>query len=294
MLHIGRSLFCRVTFILLTLFLADYFKERKSCKSAIFGLRGIEPWAFFDQIYVIQGNWTGAARKEALENELQKVGLDSPRRLQAWPGMFDSNSGHRGAWYAHQSLLGNPRTGRDCVLVFEDDVKFTTQFVRNRRQILRNIIKFLSATSRWDIFYLGSNPVQMQRLESMENVVRLHSWALFAYIISDSGRALFAKRQFPRATGGTIDGISHDSKYAFGVYPSVAIHPSGTYSDTLGGRRSANLSMVWRCNEELLFEYASNPIKCHPRMSEISNFGDVNPKWYETRNKTYEPLMVCH
>jgi hypothetical protein len=62
----------------------------------------------------------------------------------------------------------------------------------------------------------------------------------------------------------------------------------------LGSRRSFNLSVMWSRNEELLFEYASDPRKCWPRVAEISNFGAINPDWYATRKKAYEPLMICH
>ena len=294
MSQIGWSPVCHIVLVAFTLYLEDYCNKPKSCICSTIGLSGLHPWDCFDQKCVSAGNWTAIARKKALEIELHKVGLTSHRKPKIWQGTLDLKNGHRGAWRAHQSLITNPEIASDCMLVFEDDAKFTPEFVRNRRQILRKTIKFMSGTSPWDIFFLGSNPVQMQRLENIENVVRLHSWALFAYVVSDTGRALFANRTFPRATGGTIDGISHDSNFAFGVYPSVAIHPSGVYSDTLGSRRSFNLSMMWSRNEELLFEYASDPKKCWPRMAEISNFGAIYSEWYATRKKIYDPLMICH
>ncbi len=140
MSQIGWSPVCHIVLVAFTLYLEDYCNKPKSCICSTIGLSGLHPWDCFDQKCVSAGNWTAIARKKALEIELHKVGLTSHRKPKIWQGTLNLQSGHRGEWRAQQYLTTNPEIASDCILVFEDDAKFTPEFVRNRRQILRKTI----------------------------------------------------------------------------------------------------------------------------------------------------------
>ena len=248
---------------------------------------------YFDQIYIISGNWTTIARQEHWKREMESVGITLDK-IQVWQGVLDPVNGHRGAWLAHNSLIKRALAlKQDCVLIFEDDVEFTTYFRRNARSLSRSVLKFLGNADSWEIFFLGSNSVEMQAVSGSGVFVRLHSWALLAYVLSSKGMSLF-HHDYPNAFGRTIDGISFSSNYAFGIFPSVAVHPSGSYSDTDKRKRETDLQTRWSYNEEILHTYAVDPKKCWPTVAKLENFGNIDKRWYKSKNVSLQPVVTCH
>ena len=272
------------------------FKRNKICgKEATLGLRGLKFWDYFDDIYVISGDWASNKKRAKLNHEAESVHLSG--RFKIWPGVKNMKSGHEGAWQAHQTLIRNAKSrGKDCVLIFEDDVLFSEAFKKNAPRALRRILTFLGSSVGWEIFFFGSNVFEMQAIEDRQDIVRVQSWALLAYVLNQNGMALFENASYPHANGGTIDGISRDSHSSYMVYPAIAEHPSGVFSDTTGSRRGNNLRSVWKYHAEILYSYATDPKKCWPRTAQLTNFGDVlDPLWETKRpqNLRSQPVLTC-
>ena len=276
-------LFCSIVF------LAFLKKDNSTCRTATFYLRGTDPWAYMSGIYVISGNWTSMDRKQRWKKQMAKVGLQD--RIEVWPGIRTPLNGHHGAWLAHQSLLSNALEKKlFCITVFEDDVIFTNNFVKHRKRILRETLRFIS-TKDTDILYLGGNIQSLQLVPQEEHFVRVHAWALLAYIIYEDGMRFFMNRTFPNVMGGTIDGISYSLKNAYSVFPSVCVHPSNVTSDTTGTRRNSELTKNWDFQEKLLHKYASEV--CHSKMASIKNFGAIDFRWKLHKDLWQEPVVTC-
>jgi len=173
-------------------------KRNKICgKEATLGLRGLNFWDYFDDIYVISGDWVSNKKRAKLNREAESVRLSG--RFKIWPGVRNKKSGHEGAWHAHQALIRNAKSrGKDCVLIFEDDVLFSEAFKKDTAHTLRRVLTFLGSSVSWEIFFFGSNVVKMQAIEDRQDIVRVQSWALLAYVLNQNGMALFVCVYYPK------------------------------------------------------------------------------------------------
>jgi hypothetical protein len=294
--YLPARLFVYLSVLLAVIFSIIRLKRNKMCgKEVTLGLRGLNFWDYFDGIYIISGDWVSNKKHADLYHEVDSVGLNG--RFNIWPGVRNKKSGHEGAWHAHQTLISHAKLrGQECVLIFEDDVIFSEAFKKSTAQSLRRILKFLGSSVSWEIFFFGSNVVEMQAIEDRQDIVRVQSWALLAYVLNQNGMALFENVSYPQANGGTIDGISRDSRLSFMVYPAIAEHPSSVVSDTTGVQRANNLRAIWRYHAEILYSYATDPKKCWPRTAHLTNFYDVVDPFWETKrpqNLRSKPLMTC-
>ena len=133
----------------------------------------------------------------------------------------------------------------------------------------------------------------MQIVPGEDNFVRVHAWALLAYIFSFEGTKLYKNKTFPHdARGGTIDGISYDSFNTYSFYPSLSFHPSNIYSDTTRSTRHAHLTKNWAFRERYLHQFAST--KCRPHVARIVNFGQVDFRWEFDKDNWPKPDIMCY
>ena len=216
-------------------------------------------WGLFNQIYCITGKWSPERKMLVLE-QFRRVGLES--RVTFFYGRLDSN-GHRGAWAAHKAVAKKAQKLQyRQVLVFEDDIRFTEDFVSEYSRYLREYAEFLDATPSWDYFLFGHNPFATQ-VTSHSGISRTHSWGMFAYAMSPAGMYKLASSVYPKAHGNTVDGILYSSLNTYAFYPMV-VHHSSSFSQTIKHNRPEDLNDQWGRREKKLYNAARKLALCYP------------------------------
>ncbi len=180
-------------------------------------------WSFIDGAYCIslQSRPDRAADAAA---ELHRVGLcratlfHRPVKNETWPVA--------GIWEAHRAVaLHALASGRNNVLILEDDVVFSRRLSTRRVRTIGEAMRTLPAG--WMIFYLG----HMSRWAFLvrRNVARVSSTAAHAYIAGP--RLLSWLRDRPFGTGGIkrvrVSGRGIDAAYArlagtYALFPLIA------------------------------------------------------------------------
>jgi GR25 family glycosyltransferase involved in LPS biosynthesis len=217
-------------------------------------------WDVFDKIYCITGNWSTGRRRKVVE-QFKRVGLDE--YVTFYYGRLDKNNGHRGAWMAHQAVaLEAKAENLERVLVFEDDIKFTDNFVSFYKQRLYLANLFFDLNQHWEFFLLGHNPFATQAT-GYKHIVKTRSWGMMAYVMSKPGIQKIASAVYPRAYGETIDGLVYKSTGAYAFFPMVVKHtPNLSY--TTKRNRTQLLNIMWQRKEKLLYDAASTYLLCFP------------------------------
>ena len=225
-------------------------------------------WGLFDQIYCITGEWSPKRKMLVLE-QFRRVGLES--RVTFFYGQLDSN-GHRGAWAAHKGVAKKAQNCKfEKVLVFEDDIRFTEDFVSGYSRYLREYAAFLETTPNWEYFLFGHNPFATQATPT-PRISRTHSWGMFAYAMSPAGMNKLANSVYPNAHGSTVDGIVYSSFNTYAFYPMVVQHSSG-FSQTIKKNRPESLHDQWGRREKKLYTAASKLAFCYPFVAKYYNEG---------------------
>ena len=182
----------------------------------------------------------------------------------------EDRNGHRGCWRGHKDIaLRALRLGYTTTAVFEDDAILSNFFLENFSAIARVI----QGVGEWDVFFLGHNPERLhipplQNTEGLDRVlVRLKAWSTVGYIMRGQMLESIAYSQFETLPEGTVDGILHSSRHAWGFYPMLVTHPDN-YSRTTGAVRHLH----WRQQESLLFNMAQLCVHRAAVFSDLAKF----------------------
>jgi hypothetical protein len=136
-------------------------------------IRWQNPYDYFDQIYYINLD-KRTDRKELAELELRDEGIKAVRV----PGVVHENPAH-GCHLSHAKILYDAiYNGFDRILIFEDDVQFFQDSLKNIRNALEEL------PPNWEMFYLGANLDAYPAYEISPHIAKLTgAFATHAYAI---------------------------------------------------------------------------------------------------------------
>jgi hypothetical protein len=135
-------------------------------------------WAFFDKVYCISLDERNDRREEAIK-QFSKVGLSD--RVEFVIVKRHPVDAEQGIYESHMECFRmGIRDRARTMVIFEDDIVFD----RFNPEVLEDCVRFLSATSSWEIFFFGclSSGSERTTHDHVLNV-RYHSLA-HAYVVS--------------------------------------------------------------------------------------------------------------
>ncbi len=259
-------IYCRAMFYILCLFLMVpvLFKKKVSCTNGLFALRGLHknPLRYFQgNIFMLSNSWKPQSWLAQYYSDQLGLGHELLNVINATFDYMDSSDRSKDTLI---SLFGQSQSPENkCILIFQGNTQFTPAFLANhgKAQFVK-IIKFLSSTSRWDIFYLGSHTREMQVLSSTTDFVRVHSERPVAFLLSKTGRDLLVDSSEGMGKHETIENLFLQSSYAYSLHPmAINYFVSPLHQEEPVGR--------WQKEEIILYNAARNETKCMPRMTEL-------------------------
>lgn len=182
-------------------------------------------------------------RWETVKEELKKLNVN----VERFPGIYIENNPAMGCKISHKHILEKAFLNDKNVLIFEDDVRFTSIGGNYREgyfkiEYIEEALDELSLLPTWDMFFLGGNPMTYFYQISPHLAKLTRSYCLQAYGISKEFIPIVLKAM-DKYENLPVDVIYSDIlmpvRNMFISVPAVAVQRTG-YSDIYNTNKNEN------------------------------------------------------